>query len=279
MHETYFFMGYCPVEEANKSKPKLSKKFKDRMYIVDSGASLHTTGESSLFLSAGKEIRKTTNYVKIQTAIGIEEALTGHQSWAILCRYRCRLLPAEVPKRSDRNTELKQLGETREIHDLVESSDTGPHIRGKKTVQPQTDEQRGKTARALTTTGSISKAMERLVGEGAAGSAECRKHWTTALIPRSSDQGTHPSQDSPQCCEGTKTQQHRNCFAPTCQIGTRECTRSFRRASRTPGSHYYLCWRWLFRVLDILTVLWATRDIPGQCRFPPQYAAHVPEER
>ena len=34
-------------------------------------------------------------------------ATSGHQSWALLCRYRCRLLLAEVPKGTDRNSELK----------------------------------------------------------------------------------------------------------------------------------------------------------------------------
>ena len=37
----------------------------------------------------------------------IEEAISGHQSWAVLCRCRCRLPLAEVPKGPDRNAELK----------------------------------------------------------------------------------------------------------------------------------------------------------------------------
>ena len=52
----------------------------------------------------------------------IEGALTGHQSWALLCRRRCRLLLAEVPDGSDRNAELKQrlqLWEAGEVHDLI----------------------------------------------------------------------------------------------------------------------------------------------------------------
>ena len=70
---------------------------------------------------------------------------------------------------------------------------TGQQTREKKTVQPQTQEQRGKRACAFTARGSIGKAMKGLVGGAAAGSAECRKHWTTSLIPRTSGQGTHPS--------------------------------------------------------------------------------------
>ena len=56
---------------------------------------------------------------------------------------------------------------------------------------PQTDEQRGKRACALTARGSISKAVKGLVGGAAQGSADCQKNWTTALIPRIWGLGTH----------------------------------------------------------------------------------------
>ena len=72
----------------------------------------------------------------------LEGAISGHQSWAVLCRYRCRLLLAEVPKGSDRNAELKlrlQLWETGEI-----SEHTGT---GTATVRPAPQK---KTNRAAT---------------------------------------------------------------------------------------------------------------------------------
>ena len=40
-------------------------------------------------------------------AESLEGAMSGHQFWAVLCRYSCRLLLAEVPKGTDRNLELK----------------------------------------------------------------------------------------------------------------------------------------------------------------------------
>ena len=40
-------------------------------------------------------------------AESLEGAISGHQSWALLCRYRCRLLLTEVSKGTDRNAELK----------------------------------------------------------------------------------------------------------------------------------------------------------------------------
>ena len=47
-----------------------------------------------------------------QSATAWAESLQGpvssHQSWALLCCYRCRLLLAEIPKGVDRNSVLKQ---------------------------------------------------------------------------------------------------------------------------------------------------------------------------
>ena len=56
---------------------------------------------------------------------------------------------------------------------------------------------------ALTVLGRISKSMKGLVGGAAQGSADCRRNWTTALIPRSSGIGTHPT--SKECAEAART--------------------------------------------------------------------------
>ena len=90
-----------------------------------------------------------------------------------------------------------QLWEAREIHELVGrvlgQQHSGPLRRRKRTVQPQTDEQCGRRACALTATESISGAVKGLVGGAAQGSADCRKNWTTALNLRSSGSGTRPT--------------------------------------------------------------------------------------
>ena len=90
-------------------------------------------------------------------AESLEGAMSGHQSWAVLCRYRCRLLLAEIPKGVDRNSELKlrlHLCETEQISDLISKvlgqQNSGPLRRTARQMQPQTDEQRGKRACALT---------------------------------------------------------------------------------------------------------------------------------
>ena len=162
-------------------------------------------------------------------AESFEGALTGHQSWAMLCRCRSQLLLLKVPSGHDRNTELKQrlrLWEagsfTISLEEFWDSSTLGNRT-GQRQPPARTEEQRGKSASAPTTKGSISKAMEGLVGGAASGSAACRKHWTTARIPRSSGQGytslergagssysssveRRQVQNSPQRFEGTRTQ-------------------------------------------------------------------------
>ena len=75
VHSTNFFRGCSPIkEEATPPTSKPIIKSKDRMYIVDSGASLHTMGESlppPRENPSGKSIRKTKSHLGIQTADGI----------------------------------------------------------------------------------------------------------------------------------------------------------------------------------------------------------------
>ena len=116
-------------------------------------------------------------------AESMEGAISGHQSWALICRYRGRLLLAEIPKGVDRNSELKQrlhLWEMGHITDLISKvlgqQSSGPPRRTARGVQPQTDEQREKRSRAMTARGSISKAMKGLVGGAVQGSAAGLQH-------------------------------------------------------------------------------------------------------
>ena len=88
-------------------------------------------------------------------AESLEGAMSGHQSWALLCRYRCRLLLAEIPKGVDKNSELKQrlqLRKTGQINALI----------GGRRSRRQTNS-------AGLARGSISKAMKGLDGRGCAG--------------------------------------------------------------------------------------------------------------
>ena len=114
--------------------------------------------------------------------------MSSHQSRALLCRYRCRLLLPEIQKGVGRNSELEQrfqLCESGQINDLIDlvlgQQNSGPLRRTATRLQPQTDIQRGKRACALTARGSISKAMNGLVGGAAQGSADCRRNWTAKL--------------------------------------------------------------------------------------------------
>ena len=80
------------------------------------------------------------------------------------CPYRCRLSLAEGPKGLDRNAELKrrlQLWEAGEAHNLtgriLGQQHTGKQHTEETTMRPQTEEQRGKRACALTARGSINQ--------------------------------------------------------------------------------------------------------------------------
>ena len=56
-----FFKVYSPVEEANTPMGKPIIKWKDRMYIVDSGASLRMVGENVLSLRRKRKTLRQTN--------------------------------------------------------------------------------------------------------------------------------------------------------------------------------------------------------------------------
>ena len=89
--------------------------------------------------------------------------------------------------------------EAGEVHDLfgriLGQQHAGQQNREKTTTRPQTEEQRGKRACLCPHgQGSISKVMKGLVGGAAAGTAERRKQWTTALSSWSSGRGAHTPQ-------------------------------------------------------------------------------------
>ena len=95
--------GHALLEDGNTSKPKPIIKAKDRMHIVDPGASLHMTEASSLSPQEKKTIRKTKCDLEIQTASGIVRSTTVQRltsrSSALICtrswwkiRFRCCLM-------------------------------------------------------------------------------------------------------------------------------------------------------------------------------------------
>ena len=117
-----------------------------------------------------------------------------------LCFAATRLLQAEIPKSVDRNSELKQrlhLWERGHITDLISKvlgqQNSGPLRRTARKRKPQTDEQRGRFHQ---------QSHEGTGGRRRAGLCNRRKNWTTALIPRSSGIGTHPS--SAECAEAAR---------------------------------------------------------------------------
>ena len=71
VHTTNFFKGYSPIDESSTSKPKSIIKSKERMYIVDRGASLHVMGASCAPQETAKPYEQTNNDFEVQTASGI----------------------------------------------------------------------------------------------------------------------------------------------------------------------------------------------------------------
>ena len=129
---------------------------------------------------------------------------------------------------------LWEAGEVSElISKILGQQNSGPLRARKRVMQPQTDEQRGKRACALTARGSISKAMQGLVGGAAQGSVDFRKNWTTALIPRSSGGGTHPT--IAKCAEAARVAWDR--VALSRHTGDHECSGPHRRTTGTFGCH------------------------------------------
>ena len=137
---------------------------------------------------------------------------------------------------------------------------------------------------ALTAQGSSSKALKGLVGSAAQGSADCRRNWTTAVIPtelvrwNSSHQcggrrgganclGWRKVQSGTERDEGARPEQNRYRFAATRQTVAYECSWSHWRTAETPGCRRLHRRRRLFRGLDIVTIKWATGDLPEECRF------------
>ena len=153
---------------------------------------------------------------------------------------------------------------------------------------PQTDEQRGKRACVLTDRGSISKAVKGHVGGAAQGSADCRKNWTTALIARNSNLGTHPT--NAECNEAARGDWEGGRYKAT-RSAMREQRRNktgitllphvklapMRAPGPTGGRQDHLDaiisfarvgqWRRQFRCIDILTIKLAIGDLPEECRF------------
>ena len=124
------------------------------------------------------------------------------------------------------------------------------------------------------------------MGGAGTGSAECRKHWTTALIPRSSGQGAHlPNAERAQATRaawsGDKTARSATTEQRRSKTGIASLPHVKLAPMSAPGppgerqEHLDAIIaftsagqkRRLFRIFDIIKVKWATRDVPEECRF------------
>ena len=105
---------------------------------------------------------------------------------ALICRFRCRLLLAEIPKGCRQKLRAETATSPVGIGSNQRSDLQGPGSAQLWTAaQPQTDEQRGKRACALTARGSITKAMKGLVWWRRAG---------LCGLPQELDDSPHPAE-------------------------------------------------------------------------------------
>ena len=129
---------------------------------------------------------------------------------------------------------------------------------------------------------AVNKAMEGFVGGAAQGSAGCQKSWTAALILQSSGSGTYAT--NAECAEaaragttqssarrGSKAAAEKHRVGPSRQTVAYQCPgptveREEHLDSIVSFAGAGQWWR-LFWGLDILTIIWATRDLPEKCRY------------
>ena len=158
-------------------------------------------------------------------------------------------------------------------------------------MQPQTEQHRVKRACTLTARGLMHGRARGRSTYGFSRMSEALDHTpdSSALWPQytSLKRGANSSvsgsverrqvQNSPQRCEGTRTQQNMTCFAPACQTGTHECSQTSwlavfafagagqkKKTLQNPRHpHSQVCYRRYSRRMPIRI----------------QYAAHVPVER
>ena len=124
-------------------------------------------------------------------AESLEGAVSGHQCWALFCRYRCRLLLAEIPKGVDRNSELTKRLHLWETGKNQRSDMQGPGS-AKLCAASQNSKRRVGTDRRTAQDASLcldsprihQQSKKGLVSGAAHSSADCRRNWTAVVIPR-----------------------------------------------------------------------------------------------
>ena len=151
----------CVRQQPPQSAPQVTLLTTARYQTVPLGTLLSTERDKQLLpelrrASAMALPRCVVSRYATAWAESLKGAMSGHQSWALLCRHRCRLLLAEIPKGVDRNSELKlrlHQWETGQISDLISKvlgqQNSGPLRRTVRRVQPQKDEQRGRRRAGL----------------------------------------------------------------------------------------------------------------------------------
>ena len=278
-------------DEAPAGPPQVTRAVSISHETVDS---LPNLGRASLLHIP----RAVAHQVADTWAEALEGCLSGDATWALLARYRCRLLLAPVPETLDRNTELKRrlllwrdghfdaLAQHVLLQQVEERRREGPAKAGQ---DPKALERRARAVRHKVAVGAIAKAVQSLLGGVADLSADERAAWTRELIPRSSDAvRAQPTQR-----EADDARAH--AWGQGDPAAARE---ALRQAGKRPGGPPKIPWahlspltapgpsgerqehlddvmeaagprqrRRLLRALDTLAVLWAVNQLPSTCAW------------
>ena len=235
--------------------------------------------------SAGAIPRSIISQYATAWAESSEGALNGHQAWAILCRYRCQSLLAEVQTASTttgsgRKSRFRWKNSGSAAHWTTEERKPCSCRRKnsvvKEPVPSQSEDQLAKPWKEHRARQNVESTGPRPWFLGALAEVHIPRTWSELKqrAPFGAEAGTR----QPQRHERTQAQQDRNHFAPSCQTGTHECSRSHERASKLPS-----------QALDSedrsSESSTSSQSSGPQKRFQkkvsilPRYAAHVPEER
>ena len=161
----------------------------------------------------------------------LEGAVSGHQSWALLCRYRCRTLLAEIPKGVDRNYEMKhrlQLWESGQLSVLI-GKDLGQQNSG-PLRSAAADRRTAREASLCLDSPRHSPHPTEPRHRNSSQQCGVRRHGANRLAWRALQTGAERDEEA-----GTEQNRHR--FVAPRQIVANECSWSYWRTGRTPGCH------------------------------------------
>ena len=226
-----------------------------------------------------------------------EGSAAGDTSWSVLAEHRAKLILAPIPEGVDRNEEVKRrmrLWDEDRFEELAlrvqgqQVPSTNSSSRLGRVGAIDSEDAKGRRARAKTALNQGSNAMKRLIGGVASADATTREAWAKSLIPRSvRGEATFTSAEE---SREAKAMAWGEGEFQQAKVAMKEANRQNNGKVSLPHVRLAaMCAtgpsgerqehiddivkfadvsqrRRLFRSIDVLTVRWAIGDLPEQCR-------------